>query len=174
MKKKLLAAAVGAALIVGPMVASAALTLNLDLSLSVDRQNDGNGLTRSLVSSNTSKVVLSGSEDLGGGLKAIGFIDTSFSADEASGGTLANRNTYGGLTGGFGTFRIGRIDTPYKELGYKINRFITYAGDTRVIMGNALDNNSRVGFDARPDNVLRYETPTFGGAKVSYLYSSNK
>lgn len=175
MKKKLLMAAVGAALVAGPMLsANAAATLYGRLHMSLDRQDNDGGIEQGLISSNASRFGIKGDEDLGGGLKAIYQMETAFTADEG-GGTLATRNTFVGFAGGWGTFKAGRHDTPYKELGYKTNRFIEQVGDARNVMGDgdAGTNDGRAGFDSRPDNMIRYDSPSFGGAKVSYLYSNN-
>src|SRR3990167_6336854 len=110
MKKKLLMAAVGAALVVGPMVAAnAAATLYGRFHLSMDRQDNGGdpAIEQGLISSNTSRFGIKGDEDLGGGLKSIYQMETSFTADEG-GGSLAGRNTFVGLAGEMGTVKIGR------------------------------------------------------------------
>ncbi len=177
MNKKLLIAAVGAALVAGPMVAAhAGATLYGRFHVSMDRQDNGAdpAVEQGLVSNNTSRFGIKGDEDLGGGLKSIYQMESSFITDEG-GGTLASRNTFVGLAGGMGTVKIGRHDTPYKELGYKTNRFIEQVGDARNVMGDgdAATNDGRAGFDSRPDNMLRYDSPSFGGAKFSYLYSNN-
>jgi predicted porin len=190
MNKKLLMAAIGAALVAGPMMAAqAAPTVYGRFHLSLDSVDNDAGNERGYLSSNTSRFGIKGDEDLGGGLKAIYQMETSFSADEG-GGTLAGRNTFVGFTGAFGTAKAGRHDTPYKELGYKVNRFIEQVGDARNMLGigsicdvsaAVLAGNvgtytacdSRAGFDARSDNMLRYDSPMFGGAKVSVLHSNN-
>ncbi len=202
MNKKLLMAAVGAALVAGPMLAAhAAPTVYGRLHLSLDSWDNDAGNERGNIANNSSRFGIKGDEDLGGGLKAIYQVESAFSADEGTGtsGTLAGRNTYAGFSGGWGTFKIGRHDTPYKELGNRANRFIEQIGDARnmygtgSICGTAAPGagvyntaatattvafaytacDSRAGFDARADNMLRYDSPKFGGAQVSVLYSNN-
>ena len=190
MKTKLLMAAVGAALVAGPMLsAHAAATLYGRLHMSADML-DNDDMTQGYIASNSSRFGIKGDEDLGTGLKAIYQVEQSFSADEGTGGTLASRNTFAGLAGDWGTFKIGRHDTPYKELGYRFNRFIEQVGDARNMYGTTsicavadsattttsgayIACDQRAGFDARADNMLRYDSPKFGGAQVSVLYSNN-
>ena len=57
-----------------------------------------------------------GSEDLGGGLKAIWQIEQATVID-AGGGLFASRDSFLGLTGGFGTIRLGLMDTVWKRIG---------------------------------------------------------
>ena len=46
----------------------------------------------------------------------FGQIETGVSAD-TGGDTIASRDTFVGLEGGFGKLRIGKMDTPFKEMG---------------------------------------------------------
>ena len=67
------------------------------------------------VSSNSSRFGLRGTESLGGGLNAIFQIENSVSPDNGS-GTLAGRDSFVGLQGNWGTFRIGRYHAPYDNI----------------------------------------------------------
>jgi predicted porin len=60
------------------------------------------------------------------------------------------RNSFVGLTGGWGTFVVGRNDTPYKTSTGKLDLF----ADTMA------DYNGTVGFDdVRADNAIAYVSP---------------
>lgn len=170
MKKKLLMAAVGAALVAGPMVAAhaASATLYGHLHMSMDRfDNDVN--EEGFMANNSSRFGFKGDEDLGGGLKAIYQVESGvFAADEGTGGfggTL--RNTFVGFSGGWGAVKLGRHDTPYKDLGRKLDNFNEQVGDMRNFIGNAGT------YDARVNNMIRYESPSFGGLNVVVQNSSN-
>ena len=69
------------------------------------------------VSDGSSRFILSGTEDLGGGLKANFSIDTRFRADEnggaPTGGLVGTGNAFVGLSGGFGAVQLGKLDTHY-------------------------------------------------------------
>ena len=109
--------------------------------------------------SNSSRIGFKGSEDLGGGLKAIWQFESN--ASFGSGSTSwGQRNSFVGLQGGWGTFLGGKHDTPFKTTGRKFDLFGDYVGDSRnLISGKAFGDN----WDERPDNVIMYKTPVFGG-----------
>ena len=80
---------------------------------------------------------MKGSEDLGGGMKAVFDLQSGFAIDSgasAQGGLLFGRQAYAGLSGGFGTLTAGRqyspIDTvwgTYDGQGYTTNSAMSYA-----------------------------------------------
>ncbi|MEW6330242.1 MAG: porin [Pseudomonadota bacterium] len=178
MKKKLLMAAVGAALVAGPMVAAhaAGATLYGHLHLSMDRF-DSDIAERGFMANNSSRFGFKGDEDLGGGLKAIYQAESGiFGVDEGGGfgGTL--RNTFVGFAGSWGAVKLGRHDTPYKDLGRKLDNFNEQVGDMRNIIGNgdAADGATTSGsFDQRVSNMIRYESPNFAGLNVVVQHTSN-
>ncbi len=101
-----------------------------------------------------------GSEELGGGLKAIYQIEIGINANDTNNNLVSNadtfyyRNTFVGLAGGWGTALMGRHDTPLKISTGKLDLF----ADTLA------DMNATVGFqDLRADNVVAYISPSFGG-----------
>jgi predicted porin len=108
------------------------------------------------------RVGVKGSEDLGNGLKAIyqielgvSMTDSNVSAANLTGSeTLTMRNTFVGLAGGWGTFLMGRHDTPLKISTAPLDLF----ADTLS------DYNNTVGFqDIRADNAIAYISPSFSG-----------
>src|SRR3989304_1240195 len=92
MNKKLLIAAVGAALVAGPMMAAqAAPTVYGHFHMSLDRYDNGKDATsagsteRGVMNSNSSRFGIKGDEDLGGGLKAIYQVEGGvFAADDGN------------------------------------------------------------------------------------------
>jgi predicted porin len=170
MKKKLLMAAVGAALVAGPMVAAhaAGATLYGHMHMSMDRY-DNDVAEDSMMANNSSRFGIKGDEDLGGGLKAIYQIESPiFAADEGTGGFGGTmRNTFVGFSGGWGTVKLGRHDTPYKDLGRKLDNFNEQVGDMRNLIGQAGT------YDKRVSNMIRYESPNFGGLNVVVQNTSN-
>lgn len=173
MNKKLLSAAVGAAFFAaGSLASHAATTLYGHMHLSWDKlDNDAttNPVDRSFISSNSTRIGVKGDEDLGGGLKAIWQIETgALGVDEATNGFGGDlRNSFVGFSNsGWGTVKIGRHDTPFKDLGRRLDNFNEQVGDARNMFGMGT-------FDKRPKNMVRYESPTFGGMNFSALQSSN-
>ncbi len=177
MQKKLIALAV-AGMFAAPAFAA---TSNVDvggyLNMSVDYLDSDNATNGGNVnvSSNASNIFFKGSEDLGGGLKAIWQIQTYFTAgrtgngDNSFGATLdgvGSGNTFVGLEGGFGKVLLGKHESPYKLVGRKYDFFGNQIGDSRNIIGAA-------GMDARPNNVIAYGTPNLGGFNALVAYVTN-
>lgn len=166
MNKKLLAVAVAAAL-AAPLAANADngnVKISGVVHMSVDSLDNGN--TRNTnVSSNSSKIVFSGDEALGNGLKAVWEV-TSYVRLDNSGSTLADGNTYAGLGGGFGTVLLGKHDTPMKLIGRSVDLFGDQIGDARNLTGAN-------GNDLRANNVIAYASPDFSGFSVLAAYVTN-
>jgi len=107
-----------------------------------------------------SRLGVKGSEDLGGGLKAIYQVEFGVNLNDTNNNVLNNadaitmRNSFVGLAGGWGTFLMGRHDTPMKISTSKLDLF----ADTMA------DYNGTVGFqDLRADNAVAYISPSWGG-----------
>ncbi len=121
--------------------------------------------------SNNTRIGFRGTENLGGGLKAIFQIESKVAIDE--GGTLwASRDSYVGLSGGFGTVKLGNMDTVYKQLGDPI-------GILGISSGNFVSDSatlsqgpfSGINFHQRERNSFIYESPEFGGVQILAGYS---
>jgi predicted porin len=172
MNKKFLTAAIAAALI-APTAAFADVTVYGKLHMSVDytdTNTDPAATTNNVdkgnlgLSSNSSRIGFKGDEGLGGGLKAVWQIESGVNMDGKGTSTLGTRNTYLGLAGGFGTFLVGKHDTPFKMFGRSLDPFGDTIADTRQ-----LTNIGGV-WDLRPANVLAYVTPDFNGFKGVMAY----
>jgi predicted porin len=139
-------------------------------------------------SSNASRIGFKGAEDLGGGLKAIWQIESGVNLDEQN-GTWASRNSFVGLSGGFGTVLLGNHDTPLKLVGRSVDLFGDQIGDNRNFTARsggslaiALNDDFATptgaavfsgGFDLRPNNVIAYVSPNFSGLTGSIAYITN-
>ncbi|MDB5777051.1 MAG: gram-negative porin family protein [Herbaspirillum sp.] len=110
---------------------------------------------------------LKGTEDLGGGLKAIFRLENGFNGDTGSqsdSSSLFNRHAYVGLSGSFGQFTVGRQQTTFFDL----------MGDhfDPLTVGN-YDMNSWLPAGAsliRSSNMLKYYG-TFGGFSAGLGYA---
>jgi predicted porin len=122
----------------------------------IDGNTTGTGTTAqsgTYLSSNSSRLGIKGSEDLGNGMKAIFQYEWGF--DVATKKALsADRNSYVGLKGGFGTVLAGRHDMPFKTAVRKFDLFGDTIGDTR-----ALFRAKELGDDyaMRRNNVVMYK-----------------
>lgn len=170
MNKKLLAIAVGAAMVAGSAAVMADATVYGKINVSVDSLDNGGSNTVATggaddsgiyVSSNSSRLGVKGDADLDGGLKAVYKYEMSTSYTSA-GAVNGNRNAYLGLKGGFGTVLVGRHDTPFKTIGRKNDLFGDSIADARNLTNDG-------GNDARVDNVIVYKNK-FGPVGFALAY----
>src|SRR5438105_1895740 len=113
MQKKVLLAAMVPTFAI-PLVAqadSSNVTLYGRLNVSVESTKVEDHATVTQVVDNNSRFGLRGTEDLGGGMAAVFQIESRVKAD-TGGTTLASRDTWVGLSGDFGTVRLGRMVGP--------------------------------------------------------------
>jgi len=142
--------------------------------------------SRQNVNSSSSSLVFKASTDLGGGLKGLMQIDSTVPLDEGD-GFLADRSTFVGLTGAFGTVYLGRMDTVYKDLGGPVGFLGVSSGnfvsESNIIArtglpGGEASNTAQfgAGFHRRQNHMVRYETPEFSGVQflVQYAPDENK
>jgi predicted porin len=163
--KKILAIAIASAFAAPAMAATSNVDIYGQLHGSVNFYSDEpTGVSNMSATSNASRIGFKGSEDLGGGLKGIWQIETGVNMDEG-GGFGSGRNTFVGLSGGFGTALLGKHDTPLKLVGRKVDLFGDTQGDSRNVMGG--------GSDTRADNVIAYLSPNFSGFSGAFAYSTD-
>lgn len=116
---------------------------------------------------------LRGTEDLGGGLKAMFMLQSNFNTDTgALGGQMFDREAWLGLSGGFGTVKLGRNYTAYDTVRAATNHTLnSNINVTSVVSGVGVAD-----FALRNSNSIRYEAPKMGGfnAAVSYGFGENK
>ena len=188
MKKSLIALAVA-----GTFTAPAAFaaTANVDvyglLNVMVEHIDNGVNSKSRITTGNNSALGFKGSEDLGGGLKGLWQVEVNVSVDgdnnfsststtnvsPGAGGLNGTRNTFLGLSGGFGTVLMGVHDTPYKLATGRLDNFSGTLGDYNSIMGSVA-GGAQI-FDLRPSNVLAYVSPNLSGfqARIGYVFSND-
>jgi len=163
--KKILAVAIATAFAAPAFAATSNVDIYGKLHLSVNWFNDQPSNINDIgISNNASRFGLKGSEDLGGGLKGIWQIESGVNLDEQN-GTLANRNSFVGLSGGWGTALIGNHDTPLKLVGRKVDLFGDTLADSRNVMGG--------GSDTRAQNVVAYLTPAMSGFSGAIAFTTD-
>ena len=127
------------------------------------------------VSSNASMFGIRGVEPLGGGLNAIFQVESKLFLD-TGGGILAGRETYLGLQSPYGTVKVGFFLTPYDDIQWIFGNAPTLT--TSILSTGALWAQAYLGpalaggFDGRPPNSVRYDSPTIGGFNGSIQYST--
>ena len=188
MNKKLVAVAV-AGLLAAPLAAQAQtanVTLYGRLNLTMEAVNgqavDPNlpvtaaPVNRTLyrVNSNSSRIGVRGSESLGGGLSAIFQIEDGVNAD-ISGGVHASRETFVGLQGTWGTFKMGRFLAPYDDIHPifgNVPTLTTSILSTANLWAQGSQSFDNGGFDDREANSIRYDSPRLGGFTFSQQISA--
>jgi len=172
MKETILALAVAAAL---PSYAFA--QTNIVLNGSIDQaleyfDSDVNGEDSDVRVTNGvwagSRFAISGTEDLGGGLKGIFNIEHRLSPDTGtvtSGATFWAGQAWVGLQGAFGTVRMGRQYTP-------VRRALEPGDMTSFSWYNNGDGLG--GTTTRFNNDLSYQSPNLGGFTVHAAYAAGE
>tara|TARA_S200000501_G_C20836998_1_gene749812 strand:+ start:275 stop:1366 length:1092 start_codon:yes stop_codon:yes gene_type:complete len=142
-----------------------------------------------------SKIVFSGSDDLGGGLTAFYRLSAGFDQNGGSAnggnvsanGTLFSRESKVGISGAFGTFTFGQQLSPYILSGVLVNQLVGQFYVNRLIMAGGLGaaavgctscstlglagaggTRAQVGGFFIP-NSIQYQTPAISGFKVTAL-----
>lgn len=115
---------------------------------------------------NGSRLGFKGTEDLGNGLSAIFTLENGFDASTGAmgqGGLLFGRQAFVGLSGGFGSVKLGRQYTPIDDLVGAVDPF--YNG-----FAGRMQNVLAAGYVSRANNDVMYSTPTIGGFSGSAAY----
>jgi len=183
MKKHIIAAAVAAAFAV-PAVAQVTLSGTVDVgagSIDTGAAADNSRTSGTSNTLATSNIKFSGSEDLGGGLKATFTITQEFApATGALSGRPTNamagatqpltardvfQETSVAVSGGFGTVKLGKFNHDARE-AYGVGRL---SGNLGRIDGTVFRN---LGNDT--DSTIQYTSPTFSGFTVSAAASGKE
>ena len=180
MNKKVLAAAVVATL--GGAVSAQNVTIYGILDASAVNTDNGPYSSTEVNSGYlvSSRLGIRGEEDLGGGLKALFKLEGRLGFDNFGGlgtsvaitnGTTAtgqtssifNRDAYVGISGGFGEFALGtmesetsRIASAYNATGFNVGLFTAAYGSSFAVLGD------------RMANAIRYSTPSVMGLSAVF------
>jgi len=188
MKKSLIALAALAAV----TAASAQSTVNITgaLILGVGTTELGTATSDLQIARSTGNIGFSGTEDLGGGLKAGFNFQTTFgqaaatnvtvSAQAAQRTLLGDRQAHLTLSGGFGTILTGKANSAVKSMGgiYDVSGLPLInglgagdSGESFSTAGNiaiaAGDTNARIIYGDAFTNQLSYSSPSINGFSVS-------
>ena len=131
------------------------------------------------VNSQNTYVGFRGERALGAGLKAIWQVEQSVELDTGT-GAWSNRNSFAGLSGAFGTVKLGNMDTIYKEYGDTFSMFGISSGNfvsaSNLLSHIGLGNSGTARFHERAPNSIQYQTPEFGDiqAGIQYMPDENR
>ena len=134
-------------------------------------------ITRNEMESSNSRFGVRGHERLGGGLKAIFQLETEFHVD-SNDSRFATRDSFVGLQHGWGTVKLGRMDTPFKEYGDDISFLGISSGNfvstSAVLRRFGFGTSSAARFHERRVNAVQYESPRIGGFDFKAQYSTDE
>jgi predicted porin len=131
---------------------------------------------------------MKGSEDLGGGLKAIFDLQSGFNIDTGGAGQsglLFGRQAMVGLQSGVGTIKFGRVILPfYDNEGMNdvmMNSSLSAQSNVMRTANNwasssvpAFEGSKLGGYTLRGDNAFRYDSPNMSGFAASFGYAFNE
>ncbi len=157
MNKKLIALAVAAAF--SAPVTMADMMVYGSIHMDIRGMDNGNSNKNTTVNNNGSSLGFKGFEDLGNGLKTIFKYDMTYSGLDSATAIGSANDSYIGLTGGFGTFLVGRHNTPAKSA--------YYAAGNDHLDDSIIDFNA-IGFtENRVSNAIAYVSPNLSGIKFA-------
>lgn len=132
----------------------------IDLSIDYLKEDNASGRDRDVteLSSNNSFIGLKGDQKLNERLSALYQAEFTFYGDDGqsgSGDSFVPRNLLIGLKDQqLGTLKLGKIDTPVKQLSAQVDTFNNY-------VENNADIHGIMAGETRIDNSVVYETPSF-------------
>lgn len=124
-----------------------------------------------------SRLGFRGTEDIGSGTKAFYQLEMGFGVDDGTmntAGVLFARNSYVGMSSGFGSVKLGIMDTVYKELG-DTNSILGISSGNFMSVSNVLSKPgtgvSAGSFHLRRANSIVYTSPTVQNLTFLFDYS---
>ncbi len=157
MSKKLIVLAVAA--VFSAPAAMADVMVYGSIHMDIRANDEGNSTQNTTVNNNGSSLGFKGAEDLGNGLKAIFKYDMTYSGLDSATAIGDANDSYIGLTGSFGTFLVGRHNTPAKSAYYA-------SGNDHL--GDSIIDLNEIGFtERRVSNAIAYVSPNFSGVRIA-------
>ena len=180
MKQKRIVSALLAAGMVMPLAAAAEWTVYGRAHLSADYLDDGADYSEFNLSSNSSRLGFRGEREFRPNLTGMFQIEQQIDFDK-EGTEFATRDTFAGLKGDWGMFRVGKFDTPFKRARGPANFFGDQLGDMRNVTRVRQRNNDEPEqnynygrFDERFANSLHYRSPSINGFVWDIQYSPER
>ncbi len=193
MQKKLIALAIAG--LSGAALAQSNVTIYgvADATFDIINISGGSGVAANntpnftRVSTNGSRIGFKGTENLGNGLTALFQFESNANFDSA-GALGTSRDSFVGLSGGFGKVILGNLTGPTRALGgaLDVNAGGDGIGSSQAVLGKLggglarnMGNRSATTastFDTRFNNSIAYISPSFSGlqATVAYVANENK
>jgi predicted porin len=141
--------------------ASAAKNTGVDLS------------SKARLNSNQSFIGIKASEHIGGA-KVWAQVEGAIESDTGN-GSISSRNTGLGISGVYGTLKVGNWDTPYKTQLNGLDPFASHVGALTSVFGgynseSVASNEAAGSFHRRAKNSVSYTSPSWYGLTSSVAY----
>lgn len=135
-------------------------------------------IRRNEMESSNSRLGVRGHEKLGGDLKAIFQLETQFLVDQNT-TNFAQRDSFVGLQHKrWGTIKLGRFDTPFKDYGDDISFLGVSSGNftstSSVLRRPGFGGSNASRFHERRINSIQYESPDWGPLEFKVMYSTDE
>lgn len=167
------ATAAAAVLVCLPMtvLAQSTVTLYGRLNTTLESQK-ANGVRNTVVANNASRFGFKGEEDIGGGMKALFRLEGGVASDTGAttGGALFGREATVGLSGGFGTVRLGR--QAYLPAYLATADYVSMHNHDTGSSADALFGGFYI--DSRQSNSISYTTPNISGFTLEIAQGLNE
>jgi predicted porin len=204
MKKSLIAAAVAGLFAAPAAMADVTISGAINLGIEIVDSSDGTaagtpGLSQTKLNANYSNINISSSDDIGNGNKIIFNYQLVVDPSDVSGGNPVNRNSYLGVAGTWGAFKMGSNENVYERHMYQADPLdgALGPGGNLMILGTpgqgvafevgptstsgvpsctATATGGCVGFYRRTGQTIWYESPNWNGFtfEVDYTLSAFK
>ncbi len=186
MNKKLLSVVIGAALAGSMSLAQADVTLYGQIDASIDSIDEDSGGDDINMHSNYSAIGVRGFEDLGNGLKAIFQAEFQYNTtdDNSSGyggyggyggsSSLTDRDQWLGLSGAFGTVRLGKVFTSYRDHGAMIDPMFrtSFEGRSALLQDPFLNGDfAGESGEGLAEDTVRFDSADYNGLGFSAHYT---
>ncbi len=177
MNKKLLAVAVAGALLPGVALAQSSVTISGFLKGGVEHTSKGSQVAAGNnsqwgVVDDSSRIIFNMTEDLGGGLQAIGQVDMRVGLDSGAIGATGN-NHVGLRSKSWGRIFIGRQDLHYFNRESDLTARGSLRADSISLLAYAGGGATAIAGATRTTNVIHYTTPNWSGFTLIAAVSSN-
>jgi predicted porin len=196
MKKSLVAMAVAGAFAAPAAMADVTISGAINLGIEVVKSSaptaGGSSITRNQLNANYSNINISSTDDIGNGNKVVFNYQLVVDPSSVSGNPV-NRNSYLGLAGNWGAFKMGTNENVYERHMYQADPLDGALGPGGNLMllgtaggGTAFDVGQTgcsaataagcSGFYRRANQVIWYESPNWNGFtfEVDYTLSAAK
>ncbi len=177
------AVGIGAAAIPGLALAQSSLTISGFFKVGIESYSIGSAVGRAnssemRLTDNLSRIIFAVSEDLGGGLAAVGQLDSRFNPTSVGGGTWGGGNTWVGLKSSqWGSVTLGNHDLHYFHTADTIPDGAAAADAWSIGLLSYVNNagvNTAIASDTRTPNVIEYDSPRWGLFDFTAAWSANR